>query len=45
MLLPILDQVVMLAKIGCDAVQGYYFAKPLPQAEAEAILAEALNFS
>lgn len=39
-----MDQVAMLAAIGCDAVQGYYFAKPLPQAKAEAILAEALKF-
>ncbi|BCA63491.1 hypothetical protein HMP09_2725 [Sphingomonas sp. HMP9] len=39
------DQVTALAMIGCDAVQGYYFAKPLPQEKAEAILTEALNLS
>lgn len=25
------EQVELLEKIGCDSVQGYYFAKPMPQ--------------
>lgn len=27
------EQVDLLCKIGCDKVQGYYFAKPMPQEE------------
>lgn len=27
------EQVELLQKIGCDKVQGYYFAKPMPQEE------------
>lgn len=27
------EQVELLAKIGCDNVQGYYYAKPMPQEE------------
>lgn len=27
------EQVELLDKIGCDNVQGYYFARPMPQEE------------
>ena len=27
------EQVELLSKIGCDRVQGYYYAKPMPQEE------------
>lgn len=30
------DQVEFLAKLGCDMIQGYYFAKPMPTSEYEA---------
>ena len=29
------DQVEFLAKQGCDMIQGYYFAKPMPKADYE----------
>lgn len=29
------DQVEFLAKLGCDMIQGYYFAKPMPASEYE----------
>lgn len=32
------EQVELLSKIGCDRVQGYYFAKPMPQEEFFAML-------
>lgn len=35
------EQVELLSKIGCDKVQGYYYAKPMPQEEFfEMLLAE-----
>ncbi len=33
-------QVEFLRKIGCDAAQGYYFAKPMPAADFEKLLLE-----
>lgn len=32
------EQLNRLSEIGCDYVQGYYFARPLPQAEFEKLL-------
>lgn len=32
------DQVDLLQKIGCDQVQGYYYAKPMPEEEFFALL-------
>lgn len=29
------EQVIFLAKLGCDMIQGYYFAKPMPVHEYE----------
>ncbi len=37
------DQYMMLRDLGCDIIQGYYFAKPLPPAEFEKDLKEANN--
>ena len=34
------DQLVRLREIGCDYVQGYYFARPMPCAEFEALLSQ-----
>lgn len=34
------DQLECLRGIGCDYVQGYYFAKPMPREEFEAVLKE-----
>lgn len=34
------QQVELLRQLGCDYIQGYYFYRPLPQEEAELILAE-----
>lgn len=34
------EQLVRLREIGCDYVQGYYFAKPMPCGEFEALLNE-----
>ena len=33
-------QVDILRKLKCDAIQGYYYSKPVPQAEFEAMLKE-----
>jgi diguanylate cyclase (GGDEF)-like protein len=32
------DQLRFLADLGCDEIQGYYFSRPLPAAEAEEFL-------
>lgn len=32
------QQIDLLAQLGCDLVQGYYFAKPMPVAQLETIL-------
>jgi EAL domain-containing protein (putative c-di-GMP-specific phosphodiesterase class I) len=32
------DQLAFLRHEGCDEYQGYYFAKPLPEAELSALL-------
>lgn len=36
------EQLDILVKLGCDAIQGYYFSKPLPENEVEDLL---YNFS
>ena len=36
------EQVKLLRKIGCDNVQGYYYAKPMPVQEAEKYLKNTL---
>ena len=33
------EQVDFLASLGCDMIQGYYFAKPMPVAEFEVRMA------
>lgn len=37
------EQLEFLKSLGCDDIQGYYFSKPLPLAEYEALLEEALE--
>lgn len=37
-----LEQLNILASIGCDLIQGYYFSKPLPELKAEELLAEII---
>ena len=34
------DQVEILKRLGCDAIQGYYYSKPLPLEEFEALAAK-----
>ena len=34
------DQLAMLSASGCDQIQGYYFSRPLPAAEFDALLLE-----
>ena len=34
------EQVELLKSIGCDQVQGYYYAKPMPEEEFFALLKE-----
>ena len=31
-------QVEMLRKLGCNYIQGYYFAKPMPEAEYQNLI-------
>ncbi len=39
------EQVDLLKRIGCDQVQGYYYAKPMPEEEFFALLMGAKNTS
>lgn len=39
------EQVDLLKRIGCDQVQGYYYAKPMPEEEFLALLMGAKNTS
>jgi len=32
------EQLHWLAENGCDAIQGYYFSRPLPVSEFEALM-------
>ena len=32
------EQIELLQSIGCDQVQGYYYAKPMPEEEFYALL-------
>ena len=38
------DQVDFLARQGCDMIQGYYFAKPMPNEEYEKKLVSGVAF-
>jgi EAL domain-containing protein (putative c-di-GMP-specific phosphodiesterase class I) len=38
------NQLLLLRHMSCDAVQGYLVAKPLPEAEALALLQQKLVF-
>ena len=37
------DQYRLVKQVGCDVVQGYYFSKPLPAGEFEALLQRDLE--
>ena len=34
------EQYLLLKRLGCDLVQGFYFSKPVPEAEFEHFLLE-----
>ena len=34
------DNAALVTQLGCDVAQGYYYAKPMPQAEFEQLLAD-----
>ena len=35
------EQYLLLKRLGCDLVQGFYFSRPVPEAEFEQILLES----
>ena len=35
------EQLAYLESVGCDVIQGFYFSRPLPEAEARAFIAKA----
>lgn len=37
------EQVEFLRGIGCDVAQGFYFAKPMPMSEFDALLEKENN--
>ena len=39
------EQMLTLKRIGCDIVQGYYFARPMPAAEFEPFLEERIRIA
>ena len=39
------SQFMQIQALGCDAVQGYLFSRPLPADQAEALLVEGKVFS
>ena len=43
-LLEIEDQLAQPKEIGCEMVQGHYFAEPLPSEAVEALLSEAISW-
>ena len=34
------EQVTLLKQLGCESVQGYFFSRPLPSAEAGALISQ-----
>jgi EAL domain-containing protein (putative c-di-GMP-specific phosphodiesterase class I) len=39
------EQAALLRSLGCEQAQGYYFARPMPEAELKALLAAAIKAS
>jgi EAL domain-containing protein (putative c-di-GMP-specific phosphodiesterase class I) len=33
------EQVEIIGRLGCSTMQGYFFAKPIPQSEVESFIA------